>query len=147
MVDEMIIWIIGFPFSRSSQMTTVIKKASLALVLGASVLAAASPAEAQRYGGGYSGRDNGGSAVVAGIAGLAVGAALASNGDRGYDDRVIYDSPYGYEGGSLYRPGYGGYYEQRGYYRDDRRGYYGDDRHGGDRDRGYDRGYRVEHRR
>jgi hypothetical protein len=134
-------------------MTTLFKKASLALVLGASVLTAASPAEAQRYGGGYRGRDNGGTAVVAGIAGLAIGAALASNGDRGryydrgYDDRIIYDAPYYYDGGPLYRPGYGGYYEQRGYYRDDRRGYYGYDRRGGDRGRGYNHGYRGDHRR
>lgn len=121
-------------------MTTVFQKVSIAVAMGASVLAVASPAQAQRYGGyhgGYHGRDNGGTAIVAGIAGLAIGAALASNNDRGryydrgYDDRVVYEEPY-YAPAPIYR-GYDGYYEERGYYRDDHRGY--------DRGRGYYRGY------
>lgn len=114
------------------------------------MLVAASPAEAQRYGGGYRGRDNGGTAVVAGIAGLAIGAALASNGDRGryydrgYDERAVYADPYYYERGPIYRSGYDGYYEQRGYHRDGYRGY--DHGRGYDR-RGYDHGHRGGYRR
>ena len=85
-------------------MANLIKKAVLGVTLGASVLVAVAPtAEAQRYrdrGRHYRG-DNGGTAIVAGIAGLAIGAALAS--DRRYD----YDRRY---------------YRQRGYYPTD--GYY-----------------------
>lgn len=129
-------------------MTTVFQKASIALALGASVLAVASPAEAQRYGGGYRGRDNGGTAVVAGIAGLAIGAAIASNNnrgryyDRGYEAPVVYDEPYYYDRGPVYQPGYDAYYQERGYYRDDRR--YHDHR---GYDRGYREGYRGDYRR
>ena len=83
-------------------MANFIKKAVLGVTLGASVLVAVAPtAEAQRYRGRYHDRDNGGAAIVAGIAGLAIGAALAS--DRRYD----YDRRY---------------YRQRGYYPTD--GYY-----------------------
>jgi hypothetical protein len=84
---------------------TVWKKATLAVALGASTLAAATPAEAQRWRrGGY--RDNGaGVALAAGIAGLAIGAALNSR-DR-YNPRYDYD----------YR-----YYDQRGYF--PQNGYY-----------------------
>ena len=86
-------------------MTNLVKKAVLGVTLGASVLTAVAPAaEAQRYRGGYRDRDNG-TAIVAGIAGLAIGAALAG-GDR-YDRRYDYDRRY---------------YQQRGYYPTD--GYY-----------------------
>ncbi|QNA85073.1 hypothetical protein G4G27_14500 [Sphingomonas sp. So64.6b] len=121
-------------------MTTVFTKATLALALGATALTAAAPAEAQRYGGRHRGNDNGGIAIIAGIAGLAIGAAIASsandrrrghhrgyrqNGyretyvddgysdyrdDRGYDDRRAYDRDNGYNGYDR-RDGYG----QRGY--------------------------------
>jgi len=116
-------------------MIPLFKKATLALALGAATLAVASPAQAQRYGGDYRGRGDGGTAVVAGLAGLAVGAAIASDrGGRGgyYDDRgygyggpVVYEEPY-------YRGYHGGYYQPRGYYRDYRHDY----GHG----RGYDGG-------
>lgn len=95
-------------------MNSLMKKIGLGLALGATALTAAAPAEAQRWGGyrGHGGYYHGyrgggaGTAVVAGIAGLAVGAALASNSNRGYyRDRGYYD---------------GGYYRDRGYYR----GYY-----------------------
>jgi hypothetical protein len=133
-------------------MTTLFQRASIAFALGVTAFAVASPAEAQRYGGGYHGRDNGGTAVIAGIAGLAIGAAVASDHDRGryydrgYDQPVIYQNPDYYEVG----PAYGGYYEDRGYYQE--RGYYRDrDRYRGGRG-GYDRwhggrGYRDDHRR
>jgi len=80
--------------------------------LGATALTATAPAEAQRYGH-YRGRGNG-DAVVAGIAGLAIGAALASNADP---RRGVYYRERGY------RPDYDGYYYRRhGYYPAD--GYY-----------------------
>lgn len=85
-------------------MRTMMKKATLAVALGASAIVASAPADAQyrrydRYRG-----NRGGDAVIAGIAGLAIGAALTANrNDRRYD----YDR---------------GYYAQRGYYPND--GYY-----------------------
>ncbi|MBO9499918.1 MAG: hypothetical protein J7483_10725 [Novosphingobium sp.] len=84
-------------------MTNLLKKATLGLALAATALtAAAVPAEAQRYRHGGRHHDNSGAVVVAGIAGLAIGAAIASN-DRRYD----YDRRY-------YRDH--GYYPQDGYY-------------------------------
>ncbi|URW74921.1 hypothetical protein M9980_10135 [Sphingomonas donggukensis] len=92
-------------------MRTMMKKATLAVALGASALVASAPAEAQRYNrwDRYDRYDrhrgNDGAAIVAGIAGIAIGAALTS-GDR-YDRRYDYDRRY---------------YQQRGYYPND--GYY-----------------------
>lgn len=99
-------------------MANLIKKAVLGTVLGASVLTAVAPtAEAQRYRR-YHHRDDTGTAIVAGIAGLAIGAALAG-GDR-YDRRYDYDRRY-------YRQR--GYYPTDGYYyRDYQRRYRGWDR-------------------
>lgn len=93
-------------------MSNFVKKAVLGAVLGATTLTAMAPtADAQRWRGydryryhHYRG-DDGGTAIVAGIAGLAIGAALAS--DRGYDRRYDYDRRY---------------YRERGYYPTD--GYY-----------------------
>jgi len=74
-----------------------------ALALGGVTLGAAAPAEARYHGGwhgGYHGhyyRHGGGSALAAGIIGLGVGAAIAS--DRGYYDR-------GYYGPAYYGPAY-----------------------------------------
>lgn len=116
-------------------MNSVWKKAGLGIALAATTLAAAAPAEAQRYGRGWRGggfnRGNGG-AVVAGIAGLAVGAALASNNNRfrgGYYDRGFYGPGPGYYDRGFYGPGPGFY----------NRGYYGPGP--GFYDRGYYRGY------
>jgi hypothetical protein len=83
-------------------MTNFVKKAVLGAVMGATVLTAMAPAaDAQRYRR-YRGHDDTGTAIVAGVAGLAIGAAIAGN-DRRYD----YDR---------------GYYRQHGYYPTD--GYY-----------------------
>lgn len=76
-------------------MNKLATKAVLGLTLAASALTVAAPAEAQRYRRYHRGGDATGAAVVAGVAGLAIGAALAS--DRRYD----YDRRY---------------YRQRGYY-------------------------------
>ncbi len=96
-------------------MTTLLKKAGLGVALAATALTAAAPAEAQRYRH-YRDRDNTGTAIIAGVAGLAIGAALASGAnDRRYRDRWYRDRGYGY--------GYDDrYYRQRGYYPND--GYY-----------------------
>lgn len=73
-------------------MNGFMKKIGLAVALGATALTAAAPAEAQRWRGGWGGgyrhydRDNGGTAIVAGIAGLAIGAAIASNRNDRYRD-------------------------------------------------------------
>lgn len=88
-------------------MKTIITKAVLGLTLGATALTAAAPAEAQRYR--YRDRDRAGTAIVAGIAGIAIGAAIAgSSRDRYYDRRYrAYDRGY---------YNYDNYYQQRGYY-------------------------------
>jgi len=98
-------------------MKTLFTKAALAMALGATALTVAAPAEAQRYGGGYRHNDGTGTAIIAGVAGLAIGAAIASsNNHRGgyYEDRGYYEGR--------------GYYDQRGY---DYRRYH---RHHHDRD-------------
>ena len=97
----------------------LIKKTALGVAAAATVLTVASPAEAQsRYR--YRHRDNGGAAVVAGIAGLAIGAAIASSNRGSYYD-PYYRGSYGnyydpYYRGSYYDPYYNqGYYNQRYY--------------------------------
>jgi len=91
-------------------MNTFLKNSVLALGLGATALTAAAPAQAQVAR--YRGHDDTGVALVAGLAGLAVGAALASGDHRDYDNR---DDGYYYDG---YDPGYAdsGYYATPGYY-------------------------------
>ncbi len=104
-------------------MKTLLTKAALGLSLGATALTAAAPADAQwrrgydRYDRGWHrDRGNGGAAVVAGIAGLAIGAALVSSAnDRRYRDRYYRDRGYAYDYDDRY-------YRQRGYYPND--GYY-----------------------
>jgi len=93
-------------------MTNVLTKVGLGVALAATSLTVAAPAEAQRY---YH-RDRGsdaGTAIVAGIAGLAIGAAIASSSndryydnryyDRGYNDRYYYDRAPRY---NYYQPRY-----------------------------------------
>lgn len=86
---------------------------------------AASPAEARRYHDRHNGNNNSGAVVVAGIAGVAIGAALAGSGrTRQYGG--YYGQPQGYYGGNYGRPQgyYGGNYYGRpqGHYR--QRNYY-----------------------
>ena len=93
-------------------MNSMLKKAGLGVALAATALSAAAPAEAQRYRY-YRHHDNTGPAIVAGIAGLAIGAAIASSSR----DRDVYYRERGYD------PYYDdGYYRSHGYYPND--GYY-----------------------
>ncbi|WP_033922286.1 hypothetical protein [Sphingomonas sp. 37zxx] len=69
----------------------IITRATIGLVAGATTLAAAAPAQAQRY---YDDRPRGGdvatAAIIGGVAGLAIGAAIAGDNRRnwrGYDRR------------------------------------------------------------
>lgn len=96
-------------------MNGLIKKAGLGVALAATALTAAAPADAQRYRGGYRHYNRGGGdvaagAILGGIVGLGVGAAIASNNrGRYYDRGYYYDAPpprpraYYYDRG----PGYG----------------------------------------
>jgi len=87
-------------------MTSLVKKAALGTVLGATVLTAVAPtAEAQRYRR-YRDNDAAGAAIVAGIAGLAIGAALASDRRYDYDRRYYYRHGYYPRGGYYYRDRY-----------------------------------------
>ncbi len=116
-------------------MRTSVKTLIAASALGAASIAGVQPAEA---------RDHTGAAVVAGIVGLGLGAAIASSGNHGsYYGNGYYDAgyqPYGY-----------GYYGSptvvydSGYYR----GYRHDNgwHRGWDRDRNWDRGRRDHDRR
>jgi hypothetical protein len=106
-------------------MTSIFTKATMALALGATALTVAAPAEAQRYGGyhgGYRGHGHGG-AIIAGLAGLAIGAAIISSAqhrdDGRYDER--YDGRYAEPEG--YPQGY--YDDGNGYRDDDGRDYQG----------------------
>ncbi|MFA6117012.1 MAG: hypothetical protein WC729_23640 [Sphingomonas sp.] len=93
-------------------MNTLVKKAGLGVALAATALTTALPADAQRYRR-YRHDDGTGTAIVAGIAGLAIGAAIASSSR----DRDRYYRQRGYD------PYYDdGYYRSHGYYPND--GYY-----------------------
>lgn len=119
-------------------MNTLLTKAGLGMALAATALTAAAPADAQRYrrynrGGG----DVAAGAVLGGIVGLGLGAAIASGNrgryydrgyyhDRGYyapPPRAIYRQRYYAPPPRYYRP-YGGYYGDP-YYGPRYRGYYG----------------------
>jgi hypothetical protein len=87
-------------------MNGMLKKVGLGAVLAATALSAAAPAEAQRHGGyrgGYHGGygrhgDAAGAALLGGIVGLGLGAAIASDHGRYYDRGYYYDRPYYYRG-------------------------------------------------
>lgn len=80
-------------------MKAILKKAGLGIVLGATAIGfTAAPAQARRWHGGYHHYHHGnaaGAALVGGIIGLGVGAAIASsNNDRYYRDRYYNDGYY-----------------------------------------------------
>jgi hypothetical protein len=128
-------------------MSTVFRSVIAAALLAGSSFAATVPAQAH---------DRTGVAIAAGILGLGVGAAIAS--DHHYPRSGYYDEApaYGYapayyapapvayyDDGGGYNYGYGGgYYDggrgYRGYDDQGDRHYRGDDRHGRDYDRGRD---------
>jgi opacity protein-like surface antigen len=89
--------------SKEANMRKALTAAIAAITLGGAVCAAAAPAEAQHwrggYGHGYYGghyrHDNGGAAVAAGVVGLALGAALASN--HNYYHGGYYAPAYAYD--------------------------------------------------
>ncbi|WBH16519.1 hypothetical protein [Sphingomonas radiodurans] len=80
-------------------MNGLMMKAGLGTAMAATALAAAAPADAQRWRGrGYDrGNDVAAGALIGGVIGLGLGAAIASNNNRGF---------YGYNGYNGYR----GYY-------------------------------------
>lgn len=90
-------------------MTGLFKKAGLGVALAATALATAAPAQAQYYDH-YRHRGNGGDvaagAVLGGILGLGVGAAIASSNRGRYDsyDRGYYNRGYSYDQGYYYQP-------------------------------------------
>src|SRR5687767_10631148 len=96
-------------------MRKLLTTALAAVTAAGAALATAAPAQAERYRHYRHHRDNDdavAAAILGGVAGLALGAALSSNGGR---SRTYYN-------GYSYDPRYDGY--RGGYYRD--RGYYGD---------------------
>jgi len=122
-------------------MTNLVKKGVLAATLAASALVASAPAEARPYYGHRGGGDDAAIAIGAGVIGLALGAAIASDhNDRYYDDGYYYPryrTQYYYNSYPAY-PVYRGYYYNnyraypayRGYYRNyDNRGWRGDRGH------------------
>lgn len=117
-------------------MNGFLAKAGLGAALAATALTAAAPADAQRWRG-YrhyhrGGGDVAAGALLGGIVGLGVGAAIANSSrdryyDRGYyydeSPRVVYRDRYYYEAPP--RVIYRDRYYPRGYYRDYYPGYYG----------------------
>lgn len=78
-------------------MNSLLKKAGLGVALAATAITASAPAEAQRWGGyrHYNrGGDTAGAAILGGIVGLGVGAAIASSNNNRYYDRGYYDRDY-----------------------------------------------------
>ena len=66
-------------------MKTLFRNATIALALGSTALIGATPASAQSY---HRHHDNSGVAIIAGLAGLAIGAAIASSNDH-YRDHYL----------------------------------------------------------
>jgi len=124
-----------------------LKRAGLVAAMAVGAMTVGTTAEARDH---YYHRGHGDDAALAigaGIIGLAIGAAIASDHDRGYYDRGYYDGGYYYYGRPRY---YYRIYPRRYYYdRYPRHDYRGWDRgrgwdhgHGWDHGRGWDRGYR-----
>ena len=82
-------------------MKTILTKAGLAITLAATTLTVAAPADAQRYRRYNRGNDVATGAIIGGVVGLGLGAAIASSNRR---DRY-YDRGY-YNGGGYYNDGY-----------------------------------------
>ena len=103
-------------------MTNFMKKAGLGIAMAATTLAVAAPADAQRYGYRHYNRggDATGAAIVGGIIGLGLGAAIASSNNNRYNDRGYYNNGYYNNGYGQYDRGYNpydrGYYPRNGYY-------------------------------
>jgi len=124
-------------------MTGIFKGAVAATLLAGSTLAAVAPAQA----------DRGSGAVIAGIAGLAIGAAIASDHNRGYyggysgyyAEPTYYAAP-AYYGGYGYAPSYAYGYGNAYGYRDGGRGRGDWGRGDWGRGRGSDRGWRDHDR-
>lgn len=109
-------------------MRKAITTAICALTTAGAVLATAAPAEAQRY---RHHRNHGGNndevaaAIIGGVAGLALGAAIAGNGNRSrgsyyYDNGYSYDPRYDSYRGGYYPDSYRGGYYGDSYYREHR---------------------------
>jgi hypothetical protein len=76
-------------------MQSILKKAGLAVAVGATALAMATPAQAQRWHRyHHDDGDEAAAAIVGGIIGLGIGAAIASADDDRYYDRYYYDRGY-----------------------------------------------------
>ena len=102
-------------------MTGLLKKAGLGAALAATALTAAAPADAQYYRGyrHHDGIGSGGAAVLGGIVGLGLGAAIASSNNNRYYDRGYYNGPRGYYDGypqSYYNYDYYNDYRPRCFY-------------------------------
>jgi fatty acid desaturase len=96
-------------------MKTIVKKAALGLALGATAIGmTAAPAQAQRYRHYHHHGDTTGAALLGGVIGLGVGAAIASSNNDRYYDRGYYNNGY-YDNGYYARPGY---YAPRRVYRE-----------------------------
>lgn len=103
-------------------MNSLLKKAGLGVAMAATALTVAAPASAQRYGYRHydRGGDAAGAAIVGGIIGLGLGAAIASSNNNRYYDRGYYNN--GYYDRGYYNNGYDrGYYPRNGYYNYDYR--------------------------
>ena len=121
-------------------MNTLLTKAGLGMTLAATALSVAAPADAQRYRryGHRGGGDAAAGAIIGGIVGLGLGAAIASNNRGRYYDRGYYDDGYYYNAPPrviyrerryappprYYQRPYRGYYADP-YYAPRYRGYYG----------------------